>query len=153
MNKARNISVIIMLGLFFLLMPLQSTAQEVTSKGVQWLTSVQQSDGSWNNWTGTVERDTTVAADSLQILDATSPSYLLALQWLATITPLNTDHASRRLFTFSKTNNDISADLNYLLAGHHHDGGWGLEVDHESSPFNTSLALQALKRSTTPIKQ
>jgi large repetitive protein len=150
MNKPHNFIAFLIVSSFFWLIPLQSYGQENLAKGLQWLTTVQQADGSWDNWTGTVVRDTTAAADAFQILDSTSLSYIAALQWLATLTPVNTDYTARRLYAFSRSNYDFSTDVNYLLSGRNADGGWGLGAGHESSSFNTTLALQALKAANYP---
>ena len=150
MSKPHNVITILIVGICIWLVPLHGDCQENISKGLQWLTSVQQSDGSWGYWAGPTLRDTTTGVDIFQILSPPAPAYLAALQWLATTSPLNNDFAARRLYTFSKANYDTIPDLNYLMAGRKSNGGWGLDPDHESDPFDTALALQALKAVNYP---
>ncbi len=123
------------------LMPPKIFGQTSSENGLQWLTSVQQTDGSWGDWSSPQMRNTTSAAETFQELDPTSPSYAAALQWLATVASgtANNDNVSRKITVFSKTTNDINADLDYLLTGRKSDGGWGLESDAESGVLNTAL--------------
>lgn len=143
MNKRHAFIAILIASAYLFLMPVKGYT--AITNGLQWLTSVQQADGSWGNWTEPVIRDTTTVADAFQILDPTSPAYFTALQWLAAQEAINYDYASRKINTFAKTNNDISLELNYLLTGQRPNGGWGIETEHESSNFDTSLSLLALK--------
>jgi hypothetical protein len=145
MNKKCVFIAILIASICLFLIPAKGHSQEAISKALQWLTSVQEADGSWGSWGGSVIRDTTAVADAFHILNPSSPAYLTALEWLVTRSPINNDAASRRLYTFSKTNYDASPDLNFLMTGRNSDGGWGLDADHESDPLDTALALQALK--------
>jgi squalene cyclase len=135
----------IVITIFLWLPSLQGYCQEATGKGIQWLTSVQKTDGFWGDEFGTALRDTTVIADTFQLLNPTAASYSTSIQWLATASLLiNYDYVSRRLYTFSRTSNDLSLDLYYLKSGQKPDSGWGLDIDHECDVLDTALALRAL---------
>lgn len=125
----------------------QGYGQQTTaiSNGLQWLTSAQQQDGSWGDWSAPLLRNTASVAETFQIFNQSSPAYTSALQWLTTAGSANNDYVARRLKVFSKTSNDTSADLNFLLSARKSDGGWGLDPENESGILNTALALQALK--------
>jgi len=145
MNKKCFFIAMLIASTCLFLIPAKSHSQEAITKALQWLTSVQETDGSWGSWGGSIIRDTTTVADAFMILDPSSSAYLAGLEWLVTISPINNDATSRRLYTFSKTNYDGGPDLNFLMTERNPDGGWGLDADHESDPLDTSLALQALK--------
>ncbi len=145
MNKICSFTASLALGICLCLLTSQGYCQAATADGLQWLTSVQQADGSWGGWSTPTVRNTALAAEAFQILDQTSPSYASALQWLAIAGSANNDYVSRRLNVFSRTNNDITSDLNYLLSARKSDGGWGLDSENESGIINTALALHALK--------
>lgn len=143
---SKRLAVIIFLSSIYLwVLTSQGFCQTETTDGLQWLTSVQQADGYWGEWNMPIMRNTTAAAEAYQVLDQTPPSYASALQWLSTAGSVNNDYVSRRMTVFSRTNNDISADLNYLLSARKPDCGWGLDSENESGILNTALALQALR--------
>jgi len=137
------IKILILFVLIF--SPLQTYSQEITIKGLQWLTSVQKPDGFWGDLNGPIFRNTTVVADTFQILEPTSTVYFTALEWLAIQDPANYDYISRRIYTLSNTSYNFSLDLNNLISGQNSDGGWGLYTDHESDPLTTTLALQSFR--------
>ena len=85
------------------------------------------------------------AVEVFRVFGQTSPEYDSGLQWLSIAGASNIDDIANRLAIFSKTNNNITSDLNFILAARRANGGWGLDADLESGPFNTALALQALK--------
>jgi hypothetical protein len=111
--------------------------------GLQYLTSSQKTDGSWGDPYGTAWRETTAAADALQLLDPARPNYSTALQWLQSQGSFGYDYVSRKLYVLSQTTGDVSSDLAYLKSGQKQDGGFGLDPDHESDVADTVLALQA----------
>ncbi len=141
----RKFHSIVLLNIFLFLLPLSAFSGDSTVMGLQWLTSVQQTEGNWGEWNTPVMRNTTAVAEVFQLLNPTSSSYAAALQWLGTAGSMNNDDVSRRLIIFSKTTNDIISDLNYLLSAQKLEGGWGLDSENESGSINTALALQALK--------
>lgn len=57
--------------------------QQAITNGLTWLSSVQQTNGSWGDWSAPVVRNTAIVAEAFQALAPASPSYTAALQWLA----------------------------------------------------------------------
>lgn len=150
-----GVIIISLLGLF----PVPSSGQDVIPSGLQWLRSVQLSDGSWGANTAPSIRDTTAVIDTLRIINPTDPEYVSALEWLKTsdpvvydydlltyitLGPTNHDYSARKVYSFSRASQDATTDLNYLRVGQRLDGGWGLDPNHETDVIDTALVLQAI---------
>ncbi|MFZ3138171.1 MAG: hypothetical protein WA126_12375, partial [Thermodesulfovibrionales bacterium] len=60
------------------------------SKGLSWLSSNQNADGSFGNVL--LVRDTTEVADTLRYFDSTGVDYQEAMSWIDGVTPFNNDY-------------------------------------------------------------
>jgi squalene cyclase len=131
-------------ALFFWAQSYAVHASPATDVGVQWLSVNQQTEGFWVGGSGgTPLRDTTAAANALKILNPSSAAYGQAVQWLSGVASGVTDYAARRIYTLSGTALDVSSEVAALVATQHADGGFGLDIDHESNPLDTALVLEA----------
>ena len=107
---------IIILFVFILLPTTGFTQSQPINNGLSWLTTNQNSDGSYGI-TETSILDTTNVLDTLSLLLPTSATYL----------------------------NGITADLTNLIANENTDNGWGGDLSSTSMIIDTTLALSALK--------
>ncbi len=107
---------IIILFVFILLPTTGFTQSQPINNGLSWLTTNQNSDGSYGI-TETSILDTTNVLDTLSLLLPTSATYL----------------------------NGITADLTNLIANENTDNGWGGDISSTSMVIDTTLALKALK--------
>ena len=144
-DKSRVILNII-LGLFFL--GLFSTASFADStainNGLSWLTSTQNSDGSFGI-TETSILDTTNVLDTLKLLQPTSSTYLTGVAWLSSQSVTPTDFLARQIMSLSSAGVGITSDLTNLLVIENTDNGWGGDLSSTSMIIDTALALSALK--------
>lgn len=130
----------------FLLLTLPASAQspQIIS-GLSWLTSAQTTTGYWTQVETTEYYSTVSALDALFVLDPTSSSYTVGLQWLSSQIVSPTDYLARQIIAQKNAGQDTSIDLASLLLYRNADGGWGEESDYSSNVLDTSLALQSLK--------
>ena len=108
---------IIIAFLVILFIPFLSLADSPSiTNGLSWLSSTQNSDGSFGI-TETAILDTTNVLDTLSLLLPTSATYV----------------------------NGISSDLTNLIANENTDNGWNGDISATSRIIDTVLALKALK--------
>ncbi|WP_298434755.1 CARDB domain-containing protein [Geobacter sp.] len=114
--------------------------------GVKWLTSHQQSDGSWTDFALTTERDTAETVSTLQLFPVAQAQFQAGLKWLGGSASANTDYLARRLDAIVQAGGDGTSLVQEILARRNLDGGWGGGRDFISSPTDTALVLKALVR-------
>lgn len=112
--------------------------------GVSWITTVQQSDGSWGSSVFSV-LDTTVVLDSLQHINSSAPAYSSGIAWLGSQSFSSTDFIARKIVSLYKDGVDVSADLSTLVNSRNSDGGWGGDADSTNMILDTAISLLALK--------
>ena len=144
-NK-NNIVVNILSGLFILgLCSTLSFADSTTiTNGLSWLTSTQNSDGSFGI-TETSILDTTNVLDTLKLLQPTSTTYLTGVAWLSSQSVTSTDFLARQIINLSSAGVGITSDLTNLIDNENIDNGWGGDISSTSMIIDTALALSALK--------
>ena len=103
--------------------PLFAASITITN-GLSWLTSTQNSDGSFGI-TETSILDTTNVLDTLKLLQPTSTSYLTGVTWLSSQTVTSTDFLARQIMSLSSAGVGITSDLTNLLVIENTDNGWG----------------------------
>lgn len=118
------------------------------SDALNWISNKQKPEGYWEDNESTRLRDTAVGMQVLADLLGPSVGIDSALSWIdQDIHPQNTDFLSRKLQILIKNKMNFDATKSKLLLTQNSDGGWGLSEGHDSDPFDTALALQALTQS------
>ncbi len=146
MNKEKNkIIVEILLGLciFGLYSTFSFANSTAITNGLSWLTTNQNSDGSFGI-TETSILDTTNVLDTLRLLQPTSTTYLTGVTWLSSQSVTSTDFLARQIISLSSVGVGITSDLTNLLGIENIDNGWGGDISATSMINDTVLALDAL---------
>jgi len=116
------------------------------TNGLNYLTSIQNSDGSWGSDTSGVEilPSTVSVIETLQLLNQTgAPNYPNALSWLQSQGLETTDYLSERIYALSAAGTDSALLISYIDSV---TGAWGGEADYEVNNLDTVWALQALQK-------
>ncbi len=131
---------------FFAFISATSSFADTTAitNGLSWLTTNQNSDGSFGI-TETTILDTTNVLDTLKFLQPTSTSYLTGVTWLSSQSVTSTDFLARQIISLSSVGVGITSDLTNLLGIENIDNGWGGDISSTSMIIDTTLALSALK--------
>lgn len=114
-------------------------------------------DGSWGTTDNIIPLFTTEAVQALYAYNRRTPHYYQGITWLENHRMLNVDYTARRIMALSPTKNDLSADVNYLVAAQNianattspANNGWGMSPSYQGSPLDTALTLQAVSAVTT----
>lgn len=114
--------------------------------GVKWLTTHQQTDGSWTDSALTVERDTAETITVLQLFPVAQPQFLAGFQWLGASGATSTDFLARQLEAIANGGGNSALLITQLLDRRNPDGGWGSGRGFISNPIDTALTLRALSR-------
>jgi len=118
------------------------------SNGLSYLSSVQNPDGTWQNETTTVETTTATVTvlETIKLLAQTAgTNYTSGAAWLQAQSPQAVALIARRLQVLGLT--DTSA---FVASVDSAKGGWGGFSGYETTPLDTSIALQALKTVNYP---
>jgi len=129
----------------------QSHAQSTSiDNGLGWLSSSQNLDGSWGGTDDSIVY-TAEVLNALKALNATSQNYIAGINWLfLQQDKITIDELSRQIIAL---NGNINTDqlIVSLLSYKKSDGGWGFSPNSlVSNPWDTALALQALKAINYP---
>ncbi|HEY8027407.1 MAG TPA: carboxypeptidase-like regulatory domain-containing protein, partial [Burkholderiaceae bacterium] len=150
---AQGILASLIAPLFLFLTLAGNTAQAQTSpaiaKGVQWLNSQVQGDGSLqyeSQSIATPMQNRAEAAQTLQIL-STMPVALSAN--LNAIANNNTQYLARKIIVLSLAHVDVSSLLPILTQRQNPDGGYGGLIAYASDPINTAWAILALSQTSS----
>ena len=114
-------------------------------KGLNYLNTTQNSDGSLGSITSTTDitRTTIAVLDTLQALSQTNTTpYSNAVSWLQGQSISTTDYLSERMFTLSSGGSDESLLISYIDQA---SGVWGGYEGYGINNLDTALALSALK--------
>ncbi|MDH3976759.1 MAG: hypothetical protein OEV42_21050, partial [Deltaproteobacteria bacterium] len=112
--------------------------------GVAWLLERQEADGSWKEFSQTIERDTAEALSALVDFESAGQAILYGLEWLTLSESTNSDYLARKIKALIANGQDASAVIDSLAARQNTDGGWGGDSRYVSTPTDTALALNAL---------
>ena len=134
----------ILLILIFIFSSVSFADTTAITNGLSWLTTNQNSDGSFGI-TETTILDTTNVLDTLRLLQPTSTSYLTGVTWLNSQSVTSTDFLARQIISLSSVGVGITSDLTNLIANENTDNGWGGDLSSTSMIIDTALALKALK--------
>ena len=133
----------ILLILIFIFSSVSFADTTAITNGLSWLTTNQNSDGSFGI-TETSILDTTNVLDTLRLLQPTSTSYLTGVTWLGSQSVTSTDFLARQIIILSSAGAGITSDLTNLIANENADNGWGGDISATSMIIDTALALDAL---------
>ena len=113
------------------------------TNGLSWLTTNQNSDGSFGI-TETTILDTTNVLDTLKLLQSTNATYVSSVTWLSSQNVTSTGFVTRQIISLSSAGVGITADLTNLIVNENTDNGWGGDLSSTSMVIDTTLALDAL---------
>jgi large repetitive protein len=143
MKKAKLGCLIVFIGLFW---AFTCYAQSTfISNGVVWLSGNQNADGSWGMQADLTCIYSTEAINALKSSGAEITDYNEGITWLTSQDAISTDELSRKISSLVNAGIDSSTSINTLLSYKNSDGGWSYKDSPVSDPYDTSLALQALK--------
>lgn len=120
----------------------------VINDGFTWLREQQDTLGFWQDKETSRMRDTAVALDVLRRLDPEFTRQNIALDWLKNQDIKNTDYLARQAKVAYEAGRKQDAEniINELIKLQNTDGGWGIDKNYKSNPFDTALALSALEK-------
>ncbi len=121
------------------------SATPAIENGLQYLSSAQNTDGSWASGASpTTDVSTTVSVlETLQTLNqSSSPSYTSARSWLQSQGLYTTAYLSERIHALTVAGTDGDLLLSYIDEMAH---AWGGYDDFRVNSLDTALALQALR--------
>jgi large repetitive protein len=129
-----------------LFVPSASALTPEISNGLNYLTSIQNTDGSWGSEITDTEAlpSTASVIETLQILNQTGgTNYTTAVSWLQAQGLDTTDYLSERICVLSIAGTDDDLLLEYL---DEFLSAWGGYDDYATNNLDSALALQALKQ-------
>jgi subtilase family serine protease len=131
-------------GFSCLLMALSPTlASDTIDRGVAYLESIQQPDGSWSEserkLVGTCE-----AVKALLACGAGTDALYKALPFANGLDETDTEHRARKLIMLANSTADTADLRQCLLDEQNPDGGWGLAPGKQSTAVDTVTVLEAL---------
>jgi sugar lactone lactonase YvrE len=124
------------------------SADPAVAKGVTWLQSQVQSNGSLSNEANTIATPLQVRAEALNALALGGAAPASLITSVSADTTVNTDYLSRRTLALQAAQHSATATLTALSQLQNADGGWALATGFSSHALDTSLALMALCRSS-----
>jgi hypothetical protein len=130
-------------------------ATTASEAAINWLTSDQNSDGSWGDGdVGALYTSEGVIA--LRAHAHGSPAYLRGIAWLENHAVHSTDFHARRILALLLHGDDVTIDLGYLLnavaSPDLTSQGWGLSEAYTPSALDTALAVLALAEAGFPAE-
>lgn len=134
----------IICAVIFWALPCQAQSAGVES-GLSWLSSVQNTDGSWGVQTELTLVYSTEAVNALKFTGTGSTNYTAGIAWLNQQAVTSTDELSRQIYSLFSSGIGSSALISTLLSYRNSDGGWSYNNTPASDALDTALALQALK--------
>ncbi|MCF8056075.1 MAG: hypothetical protein K9K37_05500 [Desulfocapsa sp.] len=120
------------------------TAPPEVNEGVAWLLNHQEEDGSWQDGSFTVDRDTSTVLETLTGCVAAGDAFADGIFWLENRDTHNLDSLARKIHILNGSGWNVTGMSAELLQMQNHDGGWGSNGEYRSNPADTALALRAL---------
>ncbi|MDY6906201.1 MAG: CARDB domain-containing protein [Thermodesulfobacteriota bacterium] len=118
--------------------------------GVAWLVDNQNVDGSWQDTSLTIERDTASALIALVPFTDIQSTRSAGLDWLAGIIPENSDYMAKVNEAMARHGDAPQALTDELLMLQNADGGWGAGSGYGSNALDTACAVSALVAAGMP---
>jgi len=115
--------------------------------GVEWLSSIQNADGSYVTSTdvATATQSTAETLSTFKALQEQSQSGIpAALDFINSETYLNTENLARQIIANDELGNDVSILLDVLRLHQNIDGGFGEFSGYQSTAIDTAFAMKAL---------
>jgi hypothetical protein len=116
------------------------SVQDSIEKGASWLVLNQNADGSWDGGLPWSTAEAILALENQDYIDA-SDTIENGKSWISFANIEGTDFLSRKVLL-------IGANASSLVSFQNSDGGWGYSTFFSSNIIDTSLALEALKKSS-----
>lgn len=132
-------------SLFINILVLSSSSYAAT--GLEWLSSIQNSDGSYVTSTdvATATQSTAETLSTFKTLQEQSQAGIsAALDFVNSETYLNTENLSRQIITNAELGNDVAVLLQVLRLHQNFDGGFGEFSGYQSTAIDTAFAMKAL---------
>ena len=114
-------------------------------RGLAWLLTHQNPDGSWGAQHGTEVAATATTVEVLHRLGLRNHAYLFGVAWLANAETGSVDSRARKVVGLRTAGHDVSADLATLSAWRKSTGGWGAYSQLAASFPDTALAARAVQ--------
>jgi len=112
--------------------------------GVNYLYSLQNTDGSWGDNSLNKFVYTSEVLKTLQVLNEKGTNYVDGLKWLQSQFPENVDFLSRKLSIYSKEGINSKELINKIIPCQNQDGGFGIKDGFGSDVLHTIVALEGL---------
>ncbi len=140
------LSFLVLITQFLLNSALQAQSEQA-AKGVAWLSSKQNSDGSWS-------QDKKQLIDSVEafkgIYKFDSSAAEKSLSFFNSLTEDDNAKLALKALILSYSSADTSNIISTLISNARDDGGWGLTGKKQSNIANTSIVINALLKATSP---
>ncbi|MBI4639969.1 MAG: VCBS repeat-containing protein, partial [Candidatus Tectomicrobia bacterium] len=134
---------LIVIVLAIVLITSTSAADDALNRGISWLKSVQNPDGSWGSGLNSLYT-TTEVLDLFGSIGETSPSVANGLTFLSQQSPTSSDLLARTIRALATHGGSTVPAVAQLLALRQPDSGWGLDGEGTSTSLDTAIVLQAL---------
>ncbi len=117
------------------------------NRAVTWLSTHQNSDGSWGATDDVKLLYTVEAVMALRSVSQRTSAYFGGIAWLENHCAPNVDYEARRMLALATHGDNVQTDQSYVqtaqmltLPG---NSGWGLTGDYQGSPLDSAVALLA----------
>lgn len=140
MRRSCLLALCLLACLIVSVLPVEAQLPQISS-GLNYLTTVQSQDGTWQSETVESTTATLSVLDTLKLLNQTAGTpYISGTAWLQAQTPVSVNYIAERLRAIGLV--DVSALLSSVDSI---NGGWGGDAGFETNPLDTASALKALK--------
>jgi hypothetical protein len=124
-----------------------STYGTSANRAVGWLSSHQNSDGSWGATDDLKLPYTVEAVMALRAVSQRSSAYFWGIAWLENHCGPNVDYEARRILALFPHGDNVQTDQTYLqtsqMLTQPGNNGWGLTTDYQGAPLDSAMALLA----------
>ena len=117
------------------------------TKGVGYLTSVQDSDGAWNTDESKKMIDTVESFEALHRVNQGEAALNKSLAYISQLPETTAAMVAKKLFVLSSSTADVTPLVDLLAKWQKEDGGWGLTDSKRGSPSTTVWAIFGLNAS------
>ena len=121
----------------------------IISKSIKKIELLQNSEGSWQPKKSIHFNEPEITFQILQMLIEYNyayklkPLYLKGVFWFSKNKDQNCEFLARKIKIFHEMNMNYRAVLTQLISYQNTDGGWGMENNHFSNIYNTSIVIKA----------
>lgn len=129
--------------LIIFVLPFQAFSDDLEiANGLSWLTAQQDPDNS--TWGEDLVRETGLVVELLSALEETIPSDVL--DFLRGQNPDTVDHLARKIKALAVAGDDVTTEVDVLLALQNSDGSLGFKQGYPGSVIDSFLAAQTLAK-------